>query len=45
MNDLSFSSQRDLDIFFKAEKFKKVLIICGETSYKSSGANKILDKF
>ena len=44
MNDFSFSSQKELNTFFKTEKFKKVLVVCGEISYKASGADKILDK-
>ena len=44
MNKFSFSSKSELDLFFKTEKFNKILVICGEKSYKLSGANKIIDE-
>ena len=44
MNKLSFSSKSELNLFFKTEKFNKILVICGEKSYKLSGANKIIDE-
>jgi len=44
MNKFTFSSTQELTIFLKNEKFKKILVICGEKSYKLSGASRILDK-
>ena len=38
MNNLSLNSIDDLKIFLKDEKFNKILIICGEKSFKESGA-------
>lgn len=43
MNDFSFSSAEDLKIFFDKEKFKKIFILCGEKSFLSSGASKIIN--
>ena len=41
MNNLSFSKKDDLLKFLKEEKFNKTLIICGEKSFRGSGANKL----
>jgi len=43
MQNFSFSSTNELKIFLKDKKFKKILIICGETSFKGSGADKIIN--
>ena len=43
MNNLSFSKKDDLLKFLKEEKFNKTLIICGEKSFKGSGANKLFE--
>tara|TARA_Y100000389_G_scaffold50379_1_gene46100 strand:+ start:10674 stop:11786 length:1113 start_codon:yes stop_codon:yes gene_type:complete len=43
MNNFSFSSANELKNFLKDEKLKKIFIICGENSYKNSGADKLLD--
>jgi len=45
MNSFSFSSKNDLGKFLNDEKLKKILIICGKNSYKSSGANNLLNNF
>ena len=45
MNKLSFSSTNELNVFLKEEKFKKILVICGEKSFKASGADKIFSNF
>ncbi|MFL2889797.1 MAG: phosphonoacetaldehyde reductase [Pelagibacteraceae bacterium] len=42
MRKFSFSSTEDLSVFLKNEKNKKILIICGEKSYKTSGAEKLI---
>ena len=42
MNSFSFSSTSELRVFLKENKFTKILIITGETSYKLSGAEKII---
>ena len=42
MNDLKFSSIKELEFFFKTGKFKKIFVICGEKSFQESGAKKIL---
>ena len=42
MNSFLFSSTDDLKILLKDKKLKKILIICGESSYKKSGAEKLL---
>ncbi|MDC3152578.1 iron-containing alcohol dehydrogenase, partial [Pelagibacteraceae bacterium] len=44
MNNFSFSSINELKILLSDKKFKKILIICGEISYKKSGAEKLLNK-
>ena len=48
MNNYSFTKERELEAFIKEGKFKKILIITGENSFKKSGADnlfkKILDK-
>ena len=41
MDNLSFSKKDDLKEFLKEEKFNKILIICGEKSFKESGASKL----
>ena len=43
MSNLSFSKRDDLKKFLKDEKFSKILVICGEKSFKGSGANKIFE--
>ncbi len=43
MFNLSFSNKDDLKQFLKEEKFNKILIICGEKSFKDSGANKLFE--
>ena len=43
MNNLSFSKKDDLKKFLKEEKHNKILIICGQKSFKSSGANKLFE--
>jgi len=43
MNNLSFSSLDDLKKKLKDKKFSKILIICGENSFRSSGANELID--
>ena len=45
MKNLKFSSIKELELFFKTEKFKKIFVICGEKSFHESCANKILSKF
>ena len=42
MSEFKFSSTEDLSVLLKNEKNKKILIICGEKSYKSSGADKLI---
>jgi len=42
MNKFSFSSVNELNRFLQDKKLKKILIICGENSYKGSGADKLL---
>ena len=42
MKNLSFTSVNDFRIFLREEKSNKILIICGEKSFKKSGANKLL---
>ena len=42
MKNLTFASIDDFRIFLKEEKSNKILIICGENSFKKSGANKLL---
>ena len=44
MLDINFSSKKDLEIFFKKEKFNKIFIICGEKSFLESGAKNLLEK-
>ena len=41
MDNLSFSKKDDIKEFLKEEKFNKILIICGEKSFKESGASKL----
>ena len=41
MKNLSFSSVDEFKIFLKKEKTDKILIICGEKSFKDSGADKL----
>ena len=41
MNNFSFSSKNELSIFLKDSAFQKIFIICGDKSYKLSGAEKI----
>ena len=43
MNNFSFSSTKDLSLFLKNEKNKKILILCGDKSYKASGADKLIN--
>lgn len=43
MTDLKFSSKKELELLLKTEKYKKIFIICGETSFKQSGAKKLLN--
>ena len=43
MKDFIFSSTQEFKIFLNSEKNKKILIICGKKSYKSSGASKLID--
>jgi alcohol dehydrogenase len=43
MKNLSFTSANELKIFLRQEKSEKILIICGESSFKNSGANKLFD--
>jgi alcohol dehydrogenase class IV len=42
MKNLSFTSIDNFRIFLKEERSNKILIICGEKSFKKSGANKLL---
>lgn len=42
MRNFSFSSTNELSIFLKDNSFQKVFVICGDKSYKLSGAEKIL---
>jgi len=42
VNSFSFSSTKELSIFLKEPRFKKIFIICGDKSYKFSGAEKLL---
>ena len=44
MQNITFSSTKDLKIFFNDKKFTKILIICGKNSYKNSGAYKIINE-
>ncbi|MFL2877779.1 MAG: iron-containing alcohol dehydrogenase [Candidatus Pelagibacter sp.] len=44
MRDLNFSTNKDLRLFFKTEKFDKIFVICGETSFHQSGAKKLLNE-
>ena len=43
MNNFSFSSTKDLSLFLKNEKNKKILILFGDKSYKASGADKLIN--
>ena len=43
MNNFSFSSTKDLSLFLKNEINKKILILCGDKSYKASGADKLIN--
>lgn len=43
MNNLLFSSINELKTLLQDQKLKKFLIICGEISYKKSGAEKLLN--
>lgn len=45
MKNLKFASIKELELFFKTEKFKKIFVICGEKSFHESGAKKLLSKF
>lgn len=38
MENINFSSTKELQTLIKKEKFKKIVIICGNNSFKSSGA-------
>ena len=38
----NFSSSSDLTKFFNDNNFEKIFIICGENSFKNSGAEKLL---
>ena len=44
MKNLSFSSKEDLKIFFQDKKFRNILIISGNNSFKNSGAEKIISE-
>tara|TARA_E500000178_G_scaffold326159_1_gene354153 strand:- start:358 stop:1467 length:1110 start_codon:yes stop_codon:yes gene_type:complete len=44
MTNFTFNSTDDLKIFLKDNKFNKILIISGDTSYKLSGADKIINE-
>ena len=37
MKNLKFASIKELELFFKTEKFKKIFVICGEKSFHESG--------
>ena len=39
------NSKKDLDSFFKKEKFSKIFIICGKNSFSNSGAEKMMKEF
>ena len=43
MSNLSFSNKDDFIKFLKEEKSNKILVICGEKSFKKSGANKLFE--
>ena len=43
MSNLSFSNKDDFKKFLKEEKSNKILVICGEKSFKKSGANKLFE--
>ena len=43
MSDFSFSSIDELKILLRDKKFTRILVICGESSFKKSGANKIIN--
>ena len=44
MTNLSFTKEKELEIFLKEGKFKKILIITGENSYKKSSAELLFKK-
>ena len=39
------NSKKDLDLFFKKEKFSKIFFICGKNSFSNSGAEKMMKEF
>jgi len=43
MSNFSFTSKDELSIFLKDKSFQKIFVICGNKSYKLSGAKNILD--
>ena len=45
MQKLNFSQKNDFKNFLEKEKFKNILIICGESSFKSSGAKQLFKEF
>ncbi len=42
MEDINFPSTNELKILLNEEKIKKIFIICGKNSYKSSGADALM---
>ena len=42
MEDIKFSSIKELQTLLSKEKSKKILVICGKNSFKSSGAEKFI---
>ena len=44
MENINFPSTNELKILLDEEKIKKILIICGKNSYKSSGADVFIKK-
>ena len=43
MDSFSYPSTKELSTFLKSEKNKKILVLCGENSFKKSGAKKMFD--
>tara|TARA_B100001057_G_scaffold497035_1_gene600092 strand:- start:1777 stop:2883 length:1107 start_codon:yes stop_codon:yes gene_type:complete len=44
MSNYSFTKEKELEAFIQEGKFKKILIITGENSFKKSGANSLFKK-
>ena len=45
MQNLLFSTEKNLEVFLKQKKYKKIFILCGKQSFIKSGAKKMITKY